>query len=562
MIVSMPHLANEKTFTLSVDGKPRLYHHNKEGRRQAIIDGLNAIQLVTVGPDTYLSSNEALQVVAAVLYPLGIQTETAYQLVRQVTEKACAHLGYGSEVELTPPVVPFSARGLYRKRYPPVDTQMVLDELALSGTNSEQPRYEVSREVIWNRVGFARYGRYWNNLTAAEQTAVQQSVDAIATQAGWAQDSSRTMLIYAKPLAVDEDAVRRRLGELIQQANGRPLLANELVRHIQLSGYGRGFYNKELTPPLQTLLTEALKANKYQLAPEDNHYWPLPISLEHEEDSQLIQKLEGIEPRMTEQGPVLLLQDLVAAISSTPAHQTMNEWQVQHLLKNGRVQAALRQLGYRTDSTWCPPYQFSPPLTDRQSHQVIFKELRIQNNPLKTISLANGFSVHTPALAIDDVDETLVYLQMVGSKQAVRANWAALVGGGKVHWLGRQRIRLNGMKAHIKTQVTLPCGWLDHILIHKQASLKEMNPELPFYLLDDGSQPIPPLFYPMLNKCLALPLLPQWTEYLWDNGRVQNLITLLNEGQGQTYAAWRLLPAADEWQGIVENGLASYILSF
>ncbi|RMD51577.1 MAG: hypothetical protein D6835_03165 [Candidatus Thermofonsia bacterium] len=57
-------------------------------------------------------------------------------------------------------------------------------------------------------------------------------------------------------------------------------------------------------------------------------------------------------------------------------------------------------------------------------------------------------AVLTPALVIDDVAETLVYLEMVGAKQSVKANWTALAGGGKVHWLGRQRIRLNGMKAN------------------------------------------------------------------------------------------------------------------
>jgi hypothetical protein len=63
------------------------------------------------------------------------------------------------------------------------------------------------------------------------------------------------------------------------------------------------------------------------------------------------------------------------------------------------------------------------------------------------------------------------------------------------------------MKEHVKIQATLPCGWADHILIHKQASLRELNPEQPFYLLDDGTRPIPPLFYAMLNKSSALPLL-------------------------------------------------------
>ena len=179
-------------------------------------------------------------------------------------------------------------------------------------------------------------------------------------------------------------------------------------------------------------------------------------------------------------------------------------------------------------------------------------------------------AVYTPAITIDDVDDTLVYLEMVGAKQSVKANWAALVGGGKVHWIGRKRIQLDGMKSHVKLQSTLPCGWVNHILIHKQASLKEMNPEQPFYLLDDGTQPAlspskgptPPLFYPMLNKCLALPLLESWAGYLWANGREHNLITLLDNGEGQGYAAWRVLPAPQEWQKLVQFALQNNHICF
>ncbi|RMG73880.1 MAG: hypothetical protein D6711_10035 [Chloroflexi bacterium] len=66
----------------------------------------------------------------------------------------------------------------------------------------------------------------------------------------------------------------------------------------------------------------------------------------------------------------------------------------------------------------------------------------------------------------------------------------------------------------------------------------------------------------MLNKCLALPLLPEWSGYLWENGRRRELVTLLNEGEGQGYAAWRVLPAAEEWQGIVETGLQNRQIQF
>jgi hypothetical protein len=64
------------------------------------------------------------------------------------------------------------------------------------------------------------------------------------------------------------------------------------------------------------------------------------------------------------------------------------------------------------------------------------------------------------------------------------------------------------------------------------------------------------LFYAMLNKALALPLLPEWAGYRritirWANGRAKKLITLLDEGEGQGYAAWR-----------VQAGLAAGAIGF
>jgi hypothetical protein len=81
-------------------------------------------------------------------------------------------------------------------------------------------------------------------------------------------------------------------------------------------------------------------------------------------------------------------------------------------------------------------------------------------------------------------------------------------------------------------------------------------------LLDDGTKPIPPLFYPMLNKCLAVPLLEEWSSYLWEEGRARNLIALLDDGQGQGYAAWRVLPAPDAWQEAVQEGIAAGEIQF
>ena len=560
MIESVIRSADGKTFALSINGEQHTYSNDKEGKRQAILDGLNAIETVTVGQDVYLPSNEALQVVAAVLYPDGIQTEAAYQTVCDVTEKACAHLGYGSEVELGPPAVPFSRRGSFRKQHPPVDAQMVLEELELAGTGSTFPRQEVACTILWNKAGLAVYGRHWSKLTTAEQRLVQTQVDEIAGQAGWRKDDSTATGTYTKPLPIDEAAARSRLVQLIRQENGRPVLVSSIIYQAQLGGYGRGFYSNELAPALQTIITETLQAQGYRPTPQDGEYRPLPVTLAPEAETNLLKKLAAIPPVMTEFGQALLLRDVLTAVVGQD--QAIGEWQAEQLVRDGRIGQALRQLGYQTEMTWCQPYHFQPKLGDDRTHQVILKEIRVQNDPNKKLSLAKGLAVYTPAIAIDDVDDTLVYLEMVGAKQSVKANWAALVGGGKVHWIGRKRIRLDGMKEHVKIQATLPCGWADHILIHKQASLKEMNPEQPFYLLDDGTRPIPSVFYPMLNKCLALPLLPEWAGYLWENGRERNLITLLDEGEGQGYAAWRVLPAPDIWQEVVQEGLIGKQIAF
>jgi hypothetical protein len=568
MIDSVTLSPDGKRFTLSLGGQQVAYVNDKEGKRQAILDGLNAIETVAVGQDIFLPSSQALQVVAAVLYPNGIQTDAAYQTVCSVTEKACAHLGYGGEEQLAPPVVPFSARGAYRKQFPPVDERLIRAELDLAGVGSAFPQKEVAGTIVWNKAGLAVYGRHWSKLTPAEQSLIQTQVDDIAEQAGWRNENRAHTVYYTRPLPINEEAARRQLLDLLRRENGRPIAVSDLVYQAQTGAYGRGFYTNELAPALQAIVSETFRANGYRPTPVEGEYRPLPLDLAVDAADNLADKLAAAPTVTTELGPAILLRDLLTAVLGT--ERKVSDWQAAQLMRDGRVAQALRQLGYQTELTWCQPlrqaqggpYHFQPKLTGSEARQIILKEVRVRREANKTLSLAQGLSVYAPALTIDDGEDTLVYLEMVGPKQSVKANWAALVGGGKVHWLGRKRIQLEGMKHHVKLQSALPCGWSNHILIHKQASLKEMNPEQPFYLLDDGRQAIPPLFYPMLNKCLALPLLPEWADYLWRNGCERNLISLLDEGEGQGYAAWRVLPADKEWQGVVQTGLAAKQIAF
>jgi hypothetical protein len=378
----------------------------------------------------------------------------------------------------------------------------------------------VACTILWNKAGLAVYGLHWSQLTLAQQERIQTQVDAIAQQAGWVKDDSTSTGCYTKPLSIDDDTARSRLNHLLRHADGRPVAVSQVIYQVQAGAYGRGFYADDLAPKLQAIVAEILQAHGYRPTPESGEYCPLTVSLSPSVVN-IPERLAALPPVMTTFGPGLLLRDVQTAVGASD--QPISQWQAEQLLQSNPLRHALWQLGYHIEPTWCQPYHFQPKLDGHEARLVILKEVQVQHDPDKKLSLAKGLAVYTPALVIDDTEDTLVYLEMIGHKQSVKANWAALVGGNKAHWLGRQRISLEGMKAHVKLQTTLSCGWTDHILIHKQASLKEMNPEQPFYLLDDGTQPIPPLFYAMLNKALALPLLPDWAGYLWENGRIQKL---------------------------------------
>ncbi|HRQ42516.1 MAG TPA: hypothetical protein PLD25_31765 [Chloroflexota bacterium] len=49
---------------------------------------------------------------------------------------------------------------------------------------------------------------------------------------------------------------------------------------------------------------------------------------------------------------------------------------------------------------------------------------------------------------------------------------------------------------------------------------------------------------------------------MWANGRLRNRIILLDDGEGQGYAAWWVLPAEEEWTQVVQAGLNSCQIAF
>ncbi|MCP5096741.1 MAG: hypothetical protein GY943_14405 [Chloroflexi bacterium] len=125
------------------------------------------------------------------------------------------------------------------------------------------------------------------------------------------------------------------------------------------------------------------------------------------------------------------------------------------------------------------------------------------------IQLTAGMPVHAFVITLDEGEETIIALQMLGHEQAIKSNWAAMIGGGKVNWINSVFIKLQGSKDHITLRKILLCRWLEMWLIHKQASFQQLNPERPFYFLHDATnQPNATTFFTLLDRALQTPLLP------------------------------------------------------
>ena len=554
--------AAANTFTLSINGQEHTYPTTKDGKRQAIVDGLQAIQRLQVGENTYLPSNLALEVVAVVMYPDGIPNETAFKTLADVTEKACAHIGYGEEVELTPPHVPFTARGSYRPQFAPISLDFIRDELAQVRLSFGAPCYEVAGAIVWNRIAQERHKKMLGQLPDGQQKTIATQVDALVTQLEWQIESRGTEVWYVRPAIPDLAQARQMGGAYLARMEGLSCAATYLREQLLLGAYGRRYYTVDLGPELQALFDELLVEYGYSCTPGDDQLRPRPVDIPTAQEPTLHYALTGLAPILTPHGSALRVGDILRAIQHTLDIPPLVHWRIQHVLSENPIAGWLQQMGYQTEMTSFRGDQLQPPGERGQYEQVLLKTIRVKQDNNKRLTLADKLSVLAPVLTIDDGEKSLIYLEMVGAKQSVKANWAALVGGGKVHWLGGNTIILEGMKRHVRIQKTLPCGWVDWILLHKQASLKEMNPDQPFYLLDDGTQPLPPLFYPMLNRCLAVPVLPEWSEYLWVCGRERDLITLLDKGEGQGYAAWKVKPDSESWEQIVSEGLRQQRLTF
>ncbi len=182
-----------------------------------------------------------------------------------------------------------------------------------------------------------------------------------------------------------------------------------------------------------------------------------------------------------------------------------------------------------------------------------------------------GIKAHCAGCAVDNMGQ-VIWLYVGGPQQAVRSLWASLAGGGALE-LDQNVVRFERDTSYLRLEAQIGMTrFYSTALLHPQASLLQMQAEKEcFYVLSQNPETAPvSLFYKMLNKALALPLAPEWADYLWKAGTQMNftdrtekredpvtaprerLITNLNT---KACAGWRVLTDLAYWMLVVEFGL-------
>lgn len=178
--------------------------------------------------------------------------------------------------------------------------------------------------------------------------------------------------------------------------------------------------------------------------------------------------------------------------------------------------------------------------------------------------IAKGMRVNIVDLVRDG--DTLIYLNMIGTRQVLKSTWAALKGGGKRTYLMRDILILKAKEHHL-FKAPLPCGWENWIMLNKMASIQTVNPNSYFYLIDQTRQcrfnyeaskqthhnNMPSNFFAMLNASVSIPLLPQWANVLWKQGLENGLVQPVDYMGCFNMSGWMTIGRSKDWIPVVNE---------
>ena len=514
---------------------------------------------VQVNNANYLHVAQLHEAIAAVLYPDGITSTADYTHVTQVASHLAFQHSYAGETQLRPPQVAFNATGSYLRQQPPLDPSL-LTRQALG-----EPRYDRYKpiayypiRVVERHIAHKLHGTDRLDPTLARLLVAQ--VTSAMTAAGWTKGAER----YERPLTPKLDNLHSTLVAWLQTKQ-TSVYHNDLLRQALITAFGRPYHvpdplSAELRPlfqPVLDALPHALQAARFQPVADNGVYYPRPLQISAATQAQIVASFATLPTITTHVGNVIasdLLWENVAKAVDIPLPRLTAQQRRQ--IESDLLHPWLIQHGYQQRPQWIAAHDCQPAQPKSvYAYCPLCHTITEQAHP---IALGRGdnqaLPVYAPLCILDQDEQAIVCLQLIGNPQAVKANWARLMSAYQSPvQIDGVTLRQRGMKKHLVFKRQLPLDQVEWVLLHKQASIKTVQPDKPFYVLDEGKATIPKAFFPLLDAVLVIPLQPQWAAYLWASGRASGQIVTVNR---VTYGqmAWRINPKVDRWEAIIKQG--------
>lgn len=510
---------------------------------QAILDA--AWQ--SVAGQQYLSRQRLITALAEALFADGVQTPEQYERVIGAADYLATRQQLPRVVMLHPPDVPFDQRGEYYAPLPPIpDEARERIEQYLPGTaNSFLPVYTLSQERL---VRILR--RYCDAVWTDDDLHI--AARAIAEQHGYTVATEDDPYDYLKPIEpqVDIPAAISHLARFIGNRSGT-VYYSDLSNTITHLRYGSSYritdYNRDYFTDEHAAILEAVEQANYVVSDTSAHqFMPRPLVV----DDALREGVSAVITQMMTEDPYLYLDDLTEKLKRALPNVTTQQ-HVQQLEREA-LRPILQSLNYDLKRAWNSKDR-------RHFYQPLIAPMFPSEDDIRITQVSRGgtanIPIFNPLLAIDGKKRNLIICRLVGHPEAVKANWAALVSGrGSDVRINGSVIITAGSEPYTTLRTVLPNGLVDWLLVHKQASPPTVNPDQDFYVLSDNATGTPESFFGMLDAALHVPLLANWSGYLWSAGREAELISAADRTP-YGIVAWTLQNDADAWANLISAGL-------
>ena len=512
---------------------------------------------ITIEGTPHLRYDDLLAAVAADLFPAnGIQTQADYEQVVSTADEVAHAQNFYIRCTLHPPTVPFGQHGIYLKQVE-FDTAKLITLADVNGYfSNDKPRFIVGHTTL-----HAEYKRLYTVPDGDVDRALDTFIAATMQADGWTKNARFDT--YDRPLQIDSvmlDKATPALRQYLSLQAGNLLYAPSLYQQLYRQLFGRSYYrftSADLSPLVIDYLAKMLADSQYQTSPNTESYFvPIPPTLPDDLPDRIRTAIDSAPTYESNRRTVIAATPLEETIRK--ALPTLSAYQWEQLLQ-AELHPALIAAGYATERTFAQRESFNPAqskgmyvytavvtVQSSQQHELVVTRPRHDKEDV--------FPVIAPILIIDEDAEQIVALQMIGSLEAIKANFARFAGSrSQIAFLNGILIRQRGMHGHTAIRENLPLGVADWLILSQQVVVDLMNPSLPFYVLCEDNE-MPPAFFPMLDRALSIPLQPHWAEHLWQAGQQHDLITITNPTT-VGLRAYTVVPDLDEWQMIVQIGL-------